>query len=114
MKGFLRSKLVLIVIALVLLAGAIAIPLSGSITRSHAAPPVKTLANENWAGYISAGTTYHDVQSTWTVPTAHCVTPLPATSQSAAWVGIGGFESKRIEQVHFWYSHLQCRVSEFS
>src|SRR5712691_997025 len=38
MKGFLKSKLVLSLVTLVLLAGAIAIPLSGSITRSHAAP----------------------------------------------------------------------------
>ena len=37
MKGFLRSKLVFTLIALILLASAVAIPLSGSITRSHAA-----------------------------------------------------------------------------
>jgi len=37
MKGFLKSKVVLTLIALVLMASAIAIPLAGSITHSHAA-----------------------------------------------------------------------------
>lgn len=37
MKRFLRSKLVLSFTAIVMIAAAIAIPLSGSITHSHAA-----------------------------------------------------------------------------
>src|SRR2546421_12089867 len=38
MKGRIRSKLVLALATLVMLMGAIAIPLAGSITHSHAAP----------------------------------------------------------------------------
>lgn len=41
MKGLIRSKLVLIVIALVLLAGAIAIPFTSSLRSSHAAAPAQ-------------------------------------------------------------------------
>jgi hypothetical protein len=37
MKRFLKSKLVLTIAALIMIAAAVAIPLSGSITRSHAA-----------------------------------------------------------------------------
>jgi subtilase family serine protease len=39
MKGFLRSKLGLTLVALALIVGAIAIPLSGTLTHSHAAAP---------------------------------------------------------------------------
>ena len=43
MEGFLKSKLILSLLALVLMAGVIAIPLSGSITRSHAAAAAPTI-----------------------------------------------------------------------
>ena len=39
MKRFFKSKLVLSLVALIMIAAAITIPLSGSIGRSHAAPP---------------------------------------------------------------------------
>jgi hypothetical protein len=41
MKRFFRSKLALLGIAMVLLAGAIAVPMVGSITRTHAAAPFR-------------------------------------------------------------------------
>jgi hypothetical protein len=58
MKRFFRSKLALSIFAVVLLAGAIAVPMVGSITRSHAAAPVAattpTVSGQGIAAHVNA------------------------------------------------------------
>jgi hypothetical protein len=59
MKRFFRSKLALSIFAVVLLAGAIAVPMVGSITRSHAAAPVAhSVSHSSAVARAAAPTTF--------------------------------------------------------
>ncbi len=80
MKGFLRSRLLLTFVTLAMIAAALVIPLSGSLTRSHAASDrTVTVMTQNmddgtdfgpiftatsFSGFVAAvGATYNEVQA---------------------------------------------------
>ena len=70
MKGFLRSKLVLALATLVILAGAIAIPLSNNIIHSHAAS-LSTQASWNIVPSPSPSTSSNTLQAVSTYDATH-------------------------------------------
>jgi hypothetical protein len=52
--------------------------------------------SNNWAGYASTGGTYTSVSGTWDVPAS--TNPGTRIGSDAAWIGIGGLESKDLIQ----------------
>src|SRR5690242_2672875 len=52
----------------------------------------------NWSGYatFNSGTTFTDVQGSWTQPTATCSSKKK--TYSSFWVGIDGYNSGTVEQ----------------
>lgn len=51
----------------------------------------------NWAGYVTTGSTYSQVQGTWVQPSVTCA--AGETTYSAFWVGLDGDGSKTVEQL---------------
>jgi hypothetical protein len=60
-----------------------------------------TAISSNWSGYTVTGTTYSNVDGSWTQPAASCSSSGAATSASAFWVGLGGEtdNSNALEQI---------------
>jgi Peptidase A4 family len=79
---------------------------AGTATRSAPVPAAKTVsvtdqADSNWAGYVAASssskTSFSGVSGSWTQPAANCGAGSP--SNSAFWVGIGGYTGTHLEQI---------------
>jgi hypothetical protein len=88
------------------LAAAVSLAVSASATRSAGAavvvkrPPALLLTRSlslNWAGYASFGTTFSDVQGSWTHPTATC--SKGKSTYASFWLGIDGYNSSSVEQI---------------
>ncbi|HVG98209.1 MAG TPA: G1 family glutamic endopeptidase, partial [Chloroflexota bacterium] len=58
-------------------------------------PPPGQAASRNWSGYAATGGTFTEVHGTWTVPQPGAAS---APGVSAAWVGIGGVDSRDLIQ----------------
>ena len=74
-----------------------------STTRSAADNGPGMQVSPNWSGYVASGTSanpvsYSTVTGTWTVPTATC-DGNAAGGFSSIWVGLGGYTTKRQEEV---------------
>ena len=80
---------------------------SAGAATSSASVPAKTVsvtdqADSNWAGYVAASnpttkTGFSGVSGGWTQPAANCGAGSP--SDSAFWVGIGGYTGTHLEQI---------------
>ena len=83
------------------------LPAAGSVTSSAPVPTAKTVTitdqeDSNWAGYVAASsattkTSFSGVSGSWTQPAANCGAGSP--SNSAFWVGIGGYTGTHLEQI---------------
>jgi hypothetical protein len=107
MKRFLKLKIAIPLVTVVMLVSAVAVGLaSHTLGQSHAAATSVTpidAPNLNWAGYISEGTTYSIVSGAWVVPKVDCASrPL---SKLGIWVGIGGTSATYLEQTGI---HVRC------
>jgi pimeloyl-ACP methyl ester carboxylesterase len=80
MKALIKSKLVLTLITMILLAGAIVIPLSGSITHSHAAS--RSSHNIAYVNYDDSGFTESDIPSANIFSDAVVGGPSPTSSST--------------------------------
>jgi hypothetical protein len=92
MKGFIRSTIVLTLIAAITMAVVFL-----SLTRpSHAALALQTLNSQNYAGYASRNGKFTSVAGSWLVPAVRCSHYKQALG---IWVGIGGLtHSNDLEQ----------------
>jgi len=92
MKGFIRSTIVLTLIAAIIMAVVFL-----SLTRpSHAASALQTLNSQNFAGYASRNGKFTSVAGSWRVPSIKCSNSKQALG---IWVGIGGLtHSNDLEQ----------------
>jgi peptidase A4-like protein len=82
-------------------------PSAGAATSSAPVPAAKTVsvtdqADSNWAGYVAASSpaakaSFSGVSGGWTQPAANCGAGSP--SNSAFWVGIGGYTGTHLEQI---------------
>jgi Peptidase A4 family len=81
---------------------------SSAKTGTTSSPPqvpavsVTQHADSNWAGYVVASSTTHQVSFSsvsgdWTQPAVNCSAGSP--SDSAYWVGLGGYTGENLEQV---------------
>jgi hypothetical protein len=66
-----------------------------------ASPPGKPrgltdVESTNWSGYADTGSSFSEVASSWTEPSATCSSS--ATQLAAFWVGIDGYSSSSVEQ----------------
>jgi len=74
------------------------------ITRitHHTAPQIRlsqhgrNSTSSNWSGYATTGTTYTDVQASWTQPTGNCSDGQ--TAYSSFWIGLDGDGTNSVEQ----------------
>jgi hypothetical protein len=59
---------------------------------------VKDSTSTNWSGYaaLKTGTTFSDVNGSWTQPAANCTS---GTQYASFWVGIDGYSSNTVEQI---------------
>jgi len=86
------------------------IPSTGQIgaPTTNEARPIQILGRDrgtafssNWSGYAAypatAGSTFTDVQGTWTQPAANC--PTSKKTYAAFWVGLDGYNSNTVEQI---------------
>jgi hypothetical protein len=71
----------------------------GGVNAGAARAATTNVVSVNWAGYAVTGAKYRRVTGSWTVPRGAC-TP-GSTSDSAAWLGLGGFAttSRALEQI---------------
>jgi hypothetical protein len=92
---------VLLVLAVLGIAGAAATPTAARTSRSSNAPlraPSHKLSNStssNWSGYSAINGRYTNVKANWTQPTASCTSQ---TTYSSFWVGLDGDGSNTVEQ----------------
>ena len=79
---------------------AIAIVVALASLVAGAADAAKPVLNPQWSGYVVTGkhVSYTTISGTWTEPAMKCSAGQPA-ALSAAWVGLGGLTTKRLEQV---------------
>lgn len=80
---------------------------AGTVPSSAPVPAAKTVTvtdqeDSNWAGYVAASssttkTSFSGVSGSWTQPAANCDAGSP--SDSAFWVGIGGYSGTHLEQI---------------
>jgi hypothetical protein len=92
----LAALIIALVVAGTSASGAPASAPSGSPPVIHGVSPDTRTVNgvttsHNWSGYAVTGTTFTDVQASWTEPTVTCPTPTKKLEASAFWVGIDGF-----------------------
>jgi hypothetical protein len=81
-------------------------PSAGTTTSPAQDPVASTVTvtdqeDSNWAGYVVASsattkTTFSSVTGSWTEPAADCDAGFP--SDSAFWVGLGGYTGEHLEQ----------------
>ena len=62
----------------------------------HPHIPGRASTSSNWSGYAAYGGTFSSVTSTWTQPSVTCG---PASTYSAYWVGLDGYNSSSVEQL---------------
>jgi Peptidase A4 family len=80
--------------------GAIVLAVGGIGAGPAAAATPKPLLNPQWSGYAltAKDVSYTSITGTWTEPAVRCAAG-EAPALSAAWVGLGGLTTKRLEQV---------------
>jgi len=73
--------------------------------KMHGRRPDYQYESENWSGYAVTGSSFTEVEGSWTVPTANCsVTPGTGSGRraqptySSFWVGIDGDTDSTVEQ----------------
>jgi len=83
-------------------ATAMAAPTQMTRITHHTAPQItlsrhgKNSTSSNWSGYASTGTTYTDVQASWTQPAGNCSDGQ--TAYSSFWIGLDGDGTNSVEQ----------------
>ena len=91
--------------AIIVATPTIAAAAPAQITRitHHTAPRIhlsqhgkSNSTSSNWSGYATTGTTYSDVQASWTQPTGNCSDGQ--TAYSSFWIGIDGDGTNSVEQ----------------
>ncbi len=98
----------LFAVAVVPLLGMIVVsqPAVEAATTFHGAPmrlnppgsavlPANTVSSPNWSGYAATGAKFNDVSSSWVQPSVSCTS---ATTYSADWVGLDGYNNSTVEQ----------------
>src|SRR5438045_1288972 len=84
MKGFLTSKLVQTITSLVMIAVAIAIPLSGSISRSYASSSLSSVSPWPLQGFNETNNAYNSTENTISTQNVAQIASLWSNSISGA------------------------------